>query len=236
MGYFIAKELEWYRGLGIPPEALRHRHMLETETPHYSRGNFDMEIKFDFGWKEVVGNAYRTDFDLKAHTEHSGEDLSIAEGSEKIVPHVVEPSFGIDRTVYAILLYCFREGKNKGGRDWDWFAFPPKIAPYAAAVFPLVNKDGLPEKAKEVYRQLKQCYDACYDESGSIGKRYARNDEIGSFLSVTIDHQTLEDDTVTIRSRDTTKQIRVEIKDLINVIWKLVNEEAEFEKAGKPVR
>lgn len=232
LAYFLAKELLWYQQLGIPAEALRFRHMLPEETPHYSKGNFDMEIKFDFGWKEVVGNAYRSDHDLSAHMKHSGENFSVVEEGKKIVPHVVEPSFGVDRTVYGILLYCYREGKDRG---WSWFQFPPKITPYTTAVFPLVSKDGLPEKAKEVYSILKPCFDTYYDEAGSIGKRYARADEIGTLLSITIDYQTLEDGTVTIRSRDTTRQIRVDAKKLPEVVWKLVNQEIEFEKAGQIV-
>ncbi len=230
MAFFLAKEILWYHSLGIPLHALRHRHMLPEETPHYSKGNFDMEIKFDFGWKEVVGNAYRTDFDLQTHMKHSGKDLTLVDSAgEKIVPHVIEPSFGIERTFYGVLLYCFRESDKE--RDWSWFAFPPKIAPYTAAIFPLVNKDGLPEKAKDVYNQLKQCYDVYYDDSGSIGKRYARADEIGCVTTLTIDYQTLKDDTLTIRDRDTTQQIRVHIKDLKNILWKILEGE-KLEKLG----
>jgi glycyl-tRNA synthetase len=210
MTYFMVKELEWYQQLGLPVEALRHRHMLPEETPHYSKGNFDMEIKYDFGWKEVVGNAYRTDFDLQTHMKHSGKDLSVVEDGEKIVPHTIEPSFGLERTFYAILLYSFVEDKKRG---WDWFKFPAKIAPYTAAVFPLVNKDGVDKKAKEVFELLKGL-DVFYDESGSIGKRYARADEIGVPYCITIDYQTLKDNTVTVRNRDSTKQIRISIKDL----------------------
>jgi glycyl-tRNA synthetase len=232
MAYFMAKEFIWYQQLGIPKDALRFRHMAEAETPHYSKGNFDMEIKFDFGWKETVGNAYRADFDLSAHMKHSGEDFSVVDDGEKIIPNVVEPSFGLDRSVYAILLYCYRDGKDRG---WEWFQFPPKIAPYAAGVFPLMNKDGLEEKAKEVFNQLKECYNVFYDDSGSIGKRYARADEIGVLYAITCDYKTLEDNTVTIRNRDTTKQVRVKIEDLTSVIWKLLNQEIEFEKAGKPL-
>lgn len=227
IGYFIAKEFLWYQQLGIPPEAIRFRHMLPEETPHYSKGNFDMEIKFDFGWKEVVGNAYRTDYDLSTHMKYSGENFSIMVNDKKIVPHVVEPSFGIDRTIYGILFYCFVEDKKRG---WNWFRFPPKISPYTVAVFPLVNKDGLQEKAKEVFNQIKGCYDSFYDDSGSIGKRYARADEIGIPFAVTIDYQTLEDNTCTIRDRDTTKQKRVKISELTNIIWSLVFSGKKFEE------
>lgn len=229
MAYFMAKEFLWYQQLGIPEEALRFRHMKPEETPHYSKGNFDMEIKFDFGWKESVGNAYRTDHDLSTHMKNSGEDFSVVDDGKKVVPHVVEPSFGMDRAMYAVLLYCYREGKERG---WEWFEFPASISPYVAGVFPLVNKNGLPEKAEEIYKSLKECYDVFYDDSGSIGKRYARADEIGTPFNITVDFQTLEDDTVTLRDRNTTKQIRVKVKELSSVIWKLLNQEVKFEKAG----
>jgi len=233
LAYFLAKEFLWYQELGIPAEALRFRHMLPEETPHYSKGNFDMEIKFDFGWKEVVGNAYRTDYDLSSHMKHSGDNFTVVDDGKKVIPHVVEPSFGIDRTIYGILLYCFVEDEKRG---WDWFKFPPKIAPYHAAVCPLVSKDKLPEKAREVYDLLKQNYDVFFDEAGSIGKRYARADEIGVPFAITIDYDSLKNDDVTIRDRNSTKQIRVKIKDLVDVLCKLINREIKFEKAGKLIK
>jgi glycyl-tRNA synthetase len=142
----------------------------------------------------------------------SGQDLRVStDDGRKIIPHVVEPSFGIERTIAGILLHCFVEDKERG---WDWFKFPAVIAPYTASVFPLVRKDGLPEKAKEVYNDLNECFDVFYDEKGSIGKRYARSDEIGTPFAITIDYQTLEDNTVTVRNRDSTKQIRVDIDHL----------------------
>lgn len=224
--YFMVKELIWFKSLGIPGEFIRFRHLLEEETPHYSKTNFDLEIKFDFGWKESVGNAYRSNYDLKKHSEFSKVDLSVVENGRKIIPHVIEPSFGIERPFFAILLYNFREDE----RGWSWFAFPPKIAPFLAGIFPLVKKDGLAEKAKEVFNLLRDCFDVFYDEKGSIGKRYARADEIGIPFAITIDYQTLKDDTVTIRDRDTTNQKRVKVKDLKNLLWKLMNEEVKFEE------
>jgi glycyl-tRNA synthetase len=214
MAYFIAKEQLFYESLGVPKEAIRFRHMLPEETPHYSKGNVDMEILFDFGWKEVVGNAYRSDYDLKKHAEYSKTDLSyVVDDGRKIIPHVVEPSFGIERTIYAILLYSFIEDKERG---WDWFKFAPKIAPISVAVFPLLNKEEMINKSLEIYKSLRKEFDAIFDKSGSIGKKYARSDEIGIPLAITIDHQTLEDNTVTIRDRDTTKQERVKIEKLID--------------------
>jgi len=232
LAYFMAKELLWYQQLGIPKEAIRFRHMKPKETPHYSRGNFDMEIRFDFGWKEVVGNAYRTDFDLKTHMENSGKDMTFLEGEEKVLPHVVEPSFGIDRTFYAVLLYSYRDD----GRGWEWFAFPPKIAPYLCAVLPLVSKDGLPERAEGIYRDLRSEFDVTFDNSGSIGRRYARSDEIGTPYSITCDYQTLEDSTVTIRNRDDCSQVRTSIGDLSGVLRKLMTHDLQFSAAGKSMK
>ncbi len=232
LAYYLAKEFLWYQQLGIPAEALRFRHMLPEETPHYSSGNFDLEIKFDFGWKEVVGNSYRNDHDLQNHMKLSGENFSIVDGEEKIVPHIVEPSFGIDRTIYAVLLYSYREGKDRG---WEWLEFPPKIAPYVAGIFPLVNKDKIPEKSIEVFNLLRNEFDVFYDDSGSIGKRYARSDEIGTLTTITCDYQTLTENTVTIRDRNTTKQIRVSIQDLKSTLSKFL-EGATFEEMGKFVK
>jgi glycyl-tRNA synthetase len=211
MAYFMAKQMIFYQKLGIPFKALRHRHMLPEETPHYSKGNFDLEIMFDIGWKETVGNAYRTDHDLKNHSESSGKDMTVMDDNEKVLPHVIEPSFGMPRTFYGILLHCFVEDKKRG---WDWFKFPARIAPYTVCVFPLVKKDGLQEKATEVYENLKKKFDVFFDASGSIGRRYARADEIGTPFCVTIDYDTIEDNTVTIRYRDSTKQERVKMEDL----------------------
>ncbi len=218
LAYFLAKETIFFQLLGLPPEAIRFRHMLPEETPHYSKGNFDLEIKFDFGWKETVGNAYRTDHDLKNHMKMSGVDLSVAlDDGTKVVPHVVEPSFGIERPIYGILLYCYRDGKDRG---WEWFAFPPAIAPYSVGVFPLVNKDGLQEKAKKIFELLNKYFDVFYDDKGSIGRRYARADEAGIPFGITIDYDTMENNTVTLRYRDTTKQDRAKIEDLVKIIYK----------------
>jgi glycyl-tRNA synthetase len=200
--------------------------MLPEETPHYSKGNFDLELKFDFGWKESVGNAYRGDYDLSQHMKHSGKDLTVVtEDGRKIIPHVVQPSFGVERPLLCILLHCFREGKERG---WSWFQFPARIAPYTAGIFPLVNKNNLPEKAKKIYNSLKQYYDVFYDDKTSIGKLYARADEIGVPVCITIDYQTFKDDTVTLRDRDTRKQIRVKIDELPNFLRKIIEGENLF--------
>lgn len=217
MAYFMAREMQFYQSLGVGYENLRFRHMLPKETPHYSGGNIDLEVKTSFGWVEVVGNAYRTDFDLKSHSESSGKDLSvlIEERKEKIIPHVVEPSFGVDRTIWCLLEHCYRKGGGAEKRDWEWFDFPAYIAPYDSAVLPLMKKDKLDEKAKEVAKLLRENgFDVIYDETGSIGKRYARADEIGIVYSITIDYDTLKNEDVTVRFRNDGKQTREKIASL----------------------
>ncbi len=213
--YFLAKEFIFFtQVLKIDKNKLRFRHVLEEETPFYSAGNFDLEYYFDdFGWKEIVGNAYRTDYDLKVHMQHSKEDLKV----ENIIAHVAEPSFGIDRIFLALLNEHFKI-------DRKYFAFPYKLAPYYVAVFPLVsNKEEIVKKAREVYEMLRKEFfdDVIYDE-GFIGKLYAKADEIGIPLCITIDYQTLNDNSVTIRFRDTKEQIRVSISELINKIKEII--------------
>jgi len=217
LAYFLAKEVLFFEGLGIPPKAFKFRHMLPSETPHYSSGNFDLEVLFSFGWTEVVGNAHRTDYDLSNHSKFSGEKLKIQHGKDMVTPHVVEPSFGVERIVYAILEHSYRKD---GERKWTWL----KLA------------EQMPEKAYKIYRYLKdEDFDAIYDDSGQIGRRYARADEIGIPYCATVDHETFEDDTVTIRDRDTTRQVRVPVKELQEVLKKLLNDEIKFEESGNPI-
>jgi glycyl-tRNA synthetase len=233
MAYYIARETLFFAALGIPRDKLRFRYMMPEETPHYSGGNLDAEVELSIGWKEITGNAYRTDYDLKSHSKGSGEDLSVpplGEG-ERVIPHVVEPSIGVERTAYCVLEHCFREGD----RDWTWFQFPPKIAPIEVIVIPLMRKDKLPEKAKEIYKNLKEeGFDATYDEKGSVGKIYARADEIGIPYAITIDYQTLEDSTVTIRDRDTLEQVRARVGELPSTVGKLIEGKIKFKEAGMP--
>ncbi len=218
LAYYLAKEVRFFQSLGIPPENMRFRHLLPEETPHYSGGNFDLEVKFSFGWKEIVGNAYRRDYDLTVHSKHSGEDLSIDDNGVRVVPHVVEPSFGVERILYAILEHSYREGV----RDWPLLMLPRIVSPIKAAIFPLLDRDDLVAKAWEIYTRLRSSrlpIYTVYDERGSIGRRYARADEAGVNLCVTIDHQTLQDNTVTVRDRDTAAQVRVRIDELEELIF-----------------
>jgi glycyl-tRNA synthetase len=233
MAYYLARETLFFAALGIPRDKLRFRYMMPEETPHYSGGNLDAEVALSIGWKEITGNAYRTDYDLKSHSKGSGEDLSVSplgEG-ERLIPHVVEPSIGVERTAYCILEHCFREGD----RDWTWFQFPQKIAPIQVIVIPLMRKDNLPEKAREIYRKLKEeRFDAMYDEKGSVGKIYARADEIGIPYAITIDYKTFEDNTVTIRDRDTVEQVRAKVDELPSTLRKLIQGKIVFREAGTP--
>lgn len=217
MAYFIARESEFYKTMGVPFEKFRFRHMLKEETPHYSGGNFDLEVSTSYGWVETIGTAYRTDYDLKSHQEMSKQDLTvfIEEEKKRILPHVVEPSMGVDRLFWCILEHCIREGGGAEGRDWTWFDFPPAVAPFDCAVLPLMKKDGMKGKAEEITGKLREEGFSCYyDESGSIGRRYARQDEIGTPYCMTIDYDTLKDGTVTIRFRNDGKQARLSVADL----------------------
>ncbi|MEW6748225.1 MAG: glycine--tRNA ligase [Candidatus Micrarchaeota archaeon] len=226
MAYFLLKEWEFYRMVGIDPKRMWFRVLDANEIPHYSKGNIDMEVETSFGTIETIGNAYRTDFDLSQHAKHSGTDMSVFIESEKkkVVPHVFEVSMGVDRLFYCLLEHCFREkdekdetGNWKQGtqKEWEWFDFPPVIAPYHVAVYPLMTKDGMEEKAREVTSMLRgRGLDVMYRGSGSIGRRYARADEIGIPYALTIDYDTLKDNTVTLRYRNDGKQERIKIEDI----------------------
>ncbi len=225
IAYFLVRERQFYDAMGIRKHHIRH--MLVEETPHYSGGNFDVEVETSYGWIETVGTAYRTDYDLKSHAQTSGKDLSvfIDERKEKVIPHVVEPSFGVDRLFWCILEAAYRKGGGADGRDWEWFDFPTIITPIDAAVLPLMKKDGLAEKAREIAKTLRaEGLDVYYDESGSLGKRYARMDEVGTAYCVTIDYDTKEKDTVTIRFRNDGKQTRVEVNELSQLIKRFIKE------------
>jgi glycyl-tRNA synthetase len=224
MAYYMALTWNYYKGMGIAEENMRFRQMREDEMPHYSKANFDIEVLLSYGWIETVGVAYRTDFDLKSHAETSKKDLSVHLEIEKkrVLPHVIEPSFGLERLFWSILENCYRRDKT---REWEWLALPPKIAPYHAAIFPLMKKDGLSEKAQEIAEKLRAVgLDVLYDESGSIGKRYARADEIGVPYCITIDYDTLKQETLTVRFRDDVEQERIETGEIARYIEKCVEE------------
>ena len=206
--------------LGITESNLRVREHDDQERSFYSKRTVDLEYNFPFGgFKELWGLAYRTDYDLTQHIKHSGKDLSYTDPYtlKKFVPHVIEPAVGIDRLVLMVLCDAYW---NDEQNHRIVLKLAPNLAPYSVAVFPLLrNKEELVGKAKEVYDELKQTFRATWDDRGNIGKRYFYQDEMGTPFCVTIDHQTLEDQTVTVRDRDTTKQERVAIGDLQGYIF-----------------
>ncbi|MGC9310549.1 MAG: glycine--tRNA ligase [Candidatus Aenigmatarchaeota archaeon] len=232
--YWLYETLRWFIDLGISPEKLRLRQHLADERAHYAADCWDIEYKFPFGWKEIHGMSNRTDFDLKQHIEFSKQDLSYFDDQtrEKVIPHVIEPSQGMDRAFLSFLIEAYEEDAEN---DRVVLRLDPKLAPYKLAVLPLVKKDGLSEKGMEIFGMLKSCYTCFYDEKGSIGRRYARMDEIGTPYCVAIDYDTLQDESVTIRDRDSTKQVRVKISDLPNVLYMLMTGQMKFEKAGEAI-
>ncbi|MFX1474319.1 MAG: glycine--tRNA ligase [Promethearchaeota archaeon] len=220
MASVLGNEMVFIPKLGIPREAIRFRHMRPEETPHYSGGNFDLEIQLSIGWKEVIGNAYRRDHDLQAHMKGSQKDLSVDIEGTKVIPHVVEPSFGIERLLYCVLEHTYRPKSEE--RGWTWFQFPTQMAPFDAVFLPLLKRSELEEIAYALYKKCQQQgLAALYDEKGRIGRRYARADEIGIPSAVTIDPQTLEDDTVTLRSRDTAEQTRHHLKEIPSILQEI---------------
>lgn len=231
IAYFMAKEQRLLNALGIMN--FRMRHLMEDETPHYSGGNYDVEIPTKFGWIEVISLAYRTNYDLARHKEFSGKNLEVTHNDKRVLAHVVEPSIGLDRLFWCTLEHAFVEDK---GRGWDWLNLPPRIAPYDVYILPLMKKDKMPEKAKEIYAQLLHMFDVYYDASGSVGRRYAKADEIGVPYCVTVDYQTLEDDTVTVRFRNDGKQVRIPLDILPSELLRFkYNGTVEGAKSGFPL-
>ncbi len=206
----------WLLSLGMKKENIRLRDHSKEELSHYSNATTDIEFAFPFGWGELWGIADRTDFDLKSHMKVSKEDFTYTdtETGEKYVPYCIEPSLGADRVALAFLCNSYDEEKIDENDTRVVLHLHPALAPYKVAVLPLSKK--LSEKAKEVYAKLSKKFMCDYDEAGSIGKRYRREDEIGTPYCVTIDFDTLEDDTVTIRDRDTMEQIRLKIDEVAN--------------------
>ena len=209
----------WIEKAGINKTMVNELEVAKNDRAHYSKRTIDFEFDFPFGKKELYGLAYRGDYDLSRHTEHSKVDLKYSDpvSGEKFIPHVIEPTFGLGRTILAVLLSAYYEDEL-GGEKRIVLRFNPQIAPVKIAVFPLVkNKENVVSKAREIFVTLKKKFGAVdFDDNGNIGKRYRRQDEIGTPWCVTVDYQTLEDDTVTIRDRDTGEQIRHLVNELEN--------------------
>ncbi|MBE9492096.1 MAG: glycine--tRNA ligase [Bacteroidetes bacterium] len=216
--YWKDQRLRWHYAMDIPKE--KYRLYEHEKLAHYANAASDIEFEFPFGFKELEGIHSRTDFDLDAHQEYSGKKLQYFDPdlNKSYVPYVVETSIGLDRTFLAILSYGYKEEKLEDGSERVVMRIAPFLAPIKAAVLPLINKDGLPEKAREIMDTLKFDYMCQYEEKDSIGRRYRRQDAIGTPYCITVDHQTLEDNTVTIRERDSMKQDRIGIEKISNII------------------
>ncbi len=217
--YWCAERLDWYVRHGIPTDMLRLRHHGADELSHYSSGTADVEFQFPWGFDELEGIAQRTDFDLRQHAEHSGERLDYFDqaSGERYVPYVIEPAAGATRTMAAFLLAAYDEDVING-EDRTVLRLHPRLAPYQVAVLPLSRKDTLTPLAHEVRKTLSCRYFVDYDETQAIGRRYRRQDEIGTPLAVTVDFDSLDDKQVTIRDRDTTEQVRVPIDDVVGEV------------------
>ena len=228
-------EMKWYEywkdychkfllSLGMKEEHIRLREHAKEELSHYSNGTTDIEFLFPFGWGELWGVASRTDYDLKAHQNHSGKSMEYMDPftNEKFVPYCVEPSLGADRVALAFLCDAYDEETLENGDVRSVLHLHPALAPYKAAVLPL-QKNKLGDKAREVYELLAKHFMVDFDDSGAIGKRYRRQDEIGTPLCITIDFDTLEDETVTVRDRDTMDQVRMPIAELEGYIQKEID-------------
>ncbi|MEL7597782.1 MAG: glycine--tRNA ligase, partial [Clostridiaceae bacterium] len=228
-------DIEWFNywkdycwkfllNLGMKEENLRFRDHSQDELSFYSNATSDVEFLFPFGWGELWGIADRTDYDLKQHMEHSGQDLTYLDPTtnKKYVPYVIEPSLGADRVALAFLVDAYDEEELDNGDARTVLRLHPALAPFKAAILPLSKK--LSEKALEVYAKLSKKFNIDYDEAGSIGKRYRREDEIGTPYCITVDFDTLEDNTVTVRDRDTMDQVRISVDEL----EKFLEEKMEF--------
>jgi glycyl-tRNA synthetase len=222
--YYLARVQQFYESLGLENK-IRIYEKNKEERAFYNKIHFDVEVDFEsYGaFKEVTGVHYRTDYDLSRHANATKQDLTINKGGKKFIPHVIELSFGVDRNVLALLDTNFRKNKR------TYFSLPPQVSPYIAGVYDLVSKDGLLEKACEIYNHLKKEFDVFIDSSGSIGRRYARADEIGVPFGITVDYDTIKDRTVTLRDRDSTKQVRVKIESLPGLLRELLLGNIEFE-------
>jgi glycyl-tRNA synthetase len=217
VAYYLSLLSLFYSKTGIDMERTRFRQLSDEEKAFYATIAFDFEVETSIGWLELVACNYRSDYDLKRHSEESKQNLHVIDPSDnsKVLPHLFELSMGIDRSIYSILEHSYYEDTEA---KRVVLKLVPQIAPVLVGVFPLVTKDGLREKAREIHSKLKLDYSTFYDESGSIGRRYRRLEEIGAPFALTIDNQTMKDDTVTIRHRDTMSQDRIKVSEIPNFL------------------
>lgn len=215
--YWREQRMNWYtQRLGIQSTNLRFYDHPKEDLAHYSKATTDIEYRYPFGWGELEGVANRTNFDLKQHGEYSGKDLTFfdEETRERYQPYVIEPAAGVDRILLITLLDAYSEDEQEG-EPRIVLRLHPRLAPVKVGVFPLLRKEGQPEKALQIRDMLKERFAVFYDQAGSIGRRYRRQDEVGTPFGITVDHQTMQDNTVTLRDRDTLEQIRLPIDRLI---------------------
>ncbi len=231
--YWLAEQIMWFNSIGLTEIKIREH--MKSELSHYSSATFDLDYEYPFGSKEVAGNANRGQYDLTQHQKESKINMEIYDEKykKKVLPRVIEPTFGIERIFLAILTKAYYYDKQ---RENIVLKLPARLAPIKAAIFPIVKRDDLEKIATDICDELKKEWNVIYDESGSIGRRYARNDEIGTPYCITIDEESTKKKDVTIRERDTKKQIRVKISELKNTIKMLINNEIEFENAGKLIK
>ncbi len=218
IGYYLALAQDFYLAAGLKREDVRFRKLSEKERAFYSEDAYDLEVRTSVGWLELVACNYRGDYDLSRHSRVSGTDFQVDDGGEKVLPHIFELSMGVDRSLYALL-----ERSYTVDRDRKYLSLPPFLSPLQVGVFPLVNKEGQPEEAERLLGTLRESFDVFYDDSGSIGRRYARADEAGVPFCITVDFETLKDGTVTIRYRDTKSQERVKPAELEQTLLKLLS-------------
>ena len=210
---------QWYVDNGVRAENLRIRPHGSDELAHYAKACVDVEYEFPFGWSELEGIANRGDFDLKRHMEYSGKDLTYFDevSRSRYVPYVIEPSAGVDRPLLAFLVDAYDEEEVEGDKRIV-LRLDPRLAPFKAGVYPLLRKEGHPERAQEIRDILKEHFPVVYDQAGSIGRRYRRQDEIGTPFGITVDHETMKDQTVTLRDRDLMTQVRIPVDRLVDEI------------------
>jgi len=213
IAYYLALIQQFYEKAGIPRNRIRLRELDPDEKAFYAVEAWDLEVETSLGWIELVACNNRGDHDLGGHQKASGHEMEVLDGSERVLPHVFELSMGVDRSIYCILESSLATSNGK-----TVLKLPPYLAPIDVAVLPLISKEPLTSKAREIYDALKLEFDAVYDESGSIGRRYVRYDEVGVPVCVTVDHQSLEDDSVTVRFRDTAHQLRIDLDEVAGFI------------------
>ncbi|MEM0465480.1 MAG: glycine--tRNA ligase [Candidatus Pacearchaeota archaeon] len=228
--YWLSEQVLWFNSIGLTEIKIREHK--KDELSHYSSATFDIDYEFSFGSKEIAGIANRGQYDLTQHEKYSGVSQSVYDEKykNKVIPKVIEPTFGMERIFLGILTKAYHYDKK---RDYVVLKIPAKLAPIKAAVFPIVKQPQYVSLSEEIVRDLRKEFNVIYDKSGSIGRRYARNDEIGTPYCITIDEDSLKDNSVTIRDRDSTLQIRVKISNLKDILKKLIYREVSFRNAGK---